>query len=76
MSNNYHINSSLNYNYPKVNKDANINILFYNSNNTNNYTYNYNENELVSNIDNNKFLYLTQSEKLNELEILMIFGII
>ena len=66
VSNNYQLNSSLNYNYPPINKDANINILFYNDNNTNNYTYNYNENELVSEIKNNKFLYLTQSEKLNE----------
>ena len=67
VSNNYQLNSSLNYNYPQINKDANINILFYNNNDTNNYTYDYSEN-LVSEIENNKFLYLTQSEKLNEVK--------
>lgn len=67
VSNNYKLNYSLNYNYPKIDKDANINVLFYNNNNTNNYTYNYIEKELVSEIKNNKFLYLTHSDKLNEI---------
>lgn len=68
VSNNYQLNYCLNYNYPTFNKNANINILFYNNNNTNNYTYNYNEKDLESEIKDNKFLYLTQSEKLNEIK--------
>lgn len=69
VSNNYSLNPSSNYNYPTFNNNSsNLNILFYNSNNTNNYTYNYTETELVRVIKNNKFMFLTQAEKLNEIK--------
>jgi hypothetical protein len=68
VSNNYELNDCLTYNYPVFKKDnSNMNILFYNNNNTNNYSYNYNEENLTSQIKNNEFIYLTQSDKLNEI---------
>ena len=66
VSNNYELNHSLNYNYPDIDTSSTINIIFYNNDNTNNYSYNYYESKLTPQIKNNKFIYLTQSEKLNE----------
>ena len=67
VSNNYELNHSLNYNYPDIDTSSTINIMFYNNDNTNNYSYNYDESNLTPQIKNNKFIYLTQSEKLNEI---------
>lgn len=68
-SNRYKLSDNYNYNYPEYsNSINNLNILFYNDEYTNNYTYNYTENNLIKVTKNNKFIYLTNSNDINQIK--------